>query len=687
MDTTEKRLLPGFSKILHGGDYNPDQWLATPDVIEEDFRLMRKAGCNTFSVGIFAWTKYEPSEGVFTFEWMDRIMDRMAEEGHKVFLATPSGAKPAWMAKKYPEIRRVTRNGCREPYQSRHNHCWQSPVYREKVKEINTRLAQRYGRHPALAAWHVSNELEGDCFCPLCLGAWHRWLKDRYGSIEALNAAWWSAFWNHEYTAWDEIDPRDHTLDGLALDWRRFNTRQLCDFIDWEAAPLREHSPDIPVTTNFMNLIPRTDYAEVAKHVDFVCDDQYPGYDAESDDLLERVVRTSFKSDLFRSFKGAETPWLIMECAPDWVQWAEHYRFKRPGIHRAEMLQALGHGAEGTLYFQWRKGRGGFEKFHSAVVDHVGHADTRVFRTVEQLGGLYEKLTPVLGSRNRPECAVIYDWEVLWAFEASCGMPRDDAYYLKTCLAHYRPLWEAGQGVDVIGSHADLTPYRILIAPQLFMLLPGVAEKLKDFVSGGGKLVMTYNSALCNETNLCFTGGWPGDGLMDVFGVWNEEGEALKPGMKRSIRTTGLWRGKQGPFESINYSAVIHSKGADVMAEYGDGFYEGLPCVTRNAFGKGEAYYLATDFEAEFLDEFYASILEDAGLKPPLGERLARGVAVQVREKAQTRFIFLQNFTASTCRIRLASRKLKCLETMSVLTEELVLEPWQSGVYEDCFGS
>lgn len=677
-------IIPGLRKLLHGGDYNPDQWLNQPEVIDKDFELMHKAGCNTFSLGIFSWTQYEPKEGEYCFDWLDSIMNRMADEGHKVMLATPSGAKPAWMAKKYPEIRRVTEAGNREPYRSRHNHCWQSPVYREKVLAINTLLAKRYGQHPALGAWHVSNELEGACYCSYCLENWQNWLKERYQTLDKLNAAWWTGFWNHIYTDWDEIDPRDRAMDGLALDWRRFNTWQLCDFLLWESKPLRTHSPHIPITTNFMNLYPHTDYAEVSKHVDFVSDDQYPGFDTEDDDLLERVIQTSFKSDLFRSFKGKEVPWMLMESAPDWVQWEKYYRFKRPGIHRAEMLQALGHGAEGTCYFQWRKGRGGFEKFHSAVVDHVGHEHTRVFRNVAEVGKLFSKLDKIIGSKNDSDCAVIFDWQVLWAMEASCGMPKDERYYLKTCLAHYRPLWEQGQSIDVIGSLADFSPYKILIAPQLFMLLPGVANRLRKFVNDGGNLVMTYNSGLCNESNLCFTQGWPGDGLMDLFGVWNEEGESLKPGKKRKISVLSAdFGGQQASlFEATRYCAIIDAKKATVLAAYHDDFYQGSPCLTHNCFGKGNAYYLAADFSADLLRSFYRMLVKKSGLPHPLGNSLPGGVALQTRVSDEGTYYFLQNFTEQEVSIPLENLRLRCLETGKVCNEEWIIPAWHSVVCE-----
>ena len=255
-----------FPHILHGGDWNPEQWLDEPGIIDEDFRLMEKAGCNTFSVGIFSWSHLEPQEGKFTFEWLDRILDGIAARGWNAFLATPSGAKPRWMSEKYPEVRRINADGKREPHGTRHNHCFTSPVFRKKVRLINTRLAARYRAHKALAAWHISNEYNGTCFCELCLAAFRAWCKARYGSLDALNKAWWTSFWSQSFQAWSQIDPRGTPVDGLLLDWDRFTTYQTVDFMKAEVQPLRA-ATKVPITTNMMGVFRGLDYRRFARSV------------------------------------------------------------------------------------------------------------------------------------------------------------------------------------------------------------------------------------------------------------------------------------------------------------------------------------------------------------------------------------------------------------------------------------
>ncbi len=675
-------LIPGERRILHGGDYNPDQWLEKPEVIEEDFRLMRLAGCNAFSVGIFAWSALEPEDGRYTFDWLDRIMDRMAKEGHRVILATPSGSKPAWMACAHPEIRRVSREGLREPPGRRHNHCWTSPLYRRKVREINTRLAERYGKHPALGMWHISNEYSGPCYCDLCLASWREWLRQRYGTLENLNRAWWAAFWSHTFSDWSQIDPRDGSMDGLALDWLRFNNWQITDFYRCEIAPLKEITPHIPCTTNFMGLHDHIDYGRFAEVVDRVADDQYPCYDAEDPQVPASAWQISFRHDLFRAARP-DRPWMLMESCPDTPQWKYPQRLKQPGLHRAEMLQAIGGGAEGTCYFQWRKGRGSQEKLHGAVVDHVGHEHTRVFRTVAELSRLYERLGSVVGSVTHTEAALIYDWEVKWGFELSAGTYSRDGAYRAVALSHYRALREAGASVDVLHSERDFSSYRLLIAPQLWMLKPGVAARIRAFVENGGVVVATHYTGFCDEHNLCFTGGFPGDGLMEVFGLWNEETDIMRVGQTERVRMAA-----QAPFaagaayDAGPVCAIVHPRGAETLAVYEERFYRGTPALTVHALDRGRAYYHAAQLPLEGLRAFYRWLASDLRLPLVVPGPLPEGVLAQRREKNDRVYLFLENFSPAAHTVDLGPGPWRRMDDGVSVKDALTLAPFESTVLE-----
>jgi len=637
-------LIPGENRILHGGDYNPDQWLAYPEILNEDFRLMPLAGCNTFSIGIFAWVSYEPEEGTVSFDWLNRIMDRMAAQNQRVILATPSGAMPDWMAAKYPEIRRVDRQGLRAPYRDRHNHCWTSPVYRDKVTEMNTRLAERFGKHPALGMWHLSNEYSGECLCPLCRAEWAKWLEAKYGSLEKMNDAWWSHFWSHTYTSFNTVEPADSTVDGMMVDWLRFSNDRLIDFMRHEMAPLRRLTPDVLCTTNFMGTNGHLNYAEIAKHVDLIADDQYPAYSSEITDLASSGNYVAFKDNLYRGFHP-DRPWMLMESCPESPQWCSPMRTKDPGLHRLEMLQAIGLGAEGTCYFQWRKGKGGMEKFHGAVVDHVGHENTRAFRGVAELGALYQRMEGVVGSKVLAEVAMIHDWESQWGYELSSGPGNGRKDYLHTAVTLHRGLWERGYGVDVLGQDREWDQYPLVIAPRMWMLKPGTAERIRDYVAQGGTLVMDALGGVCDEYNRVLPGGWPGGGLREVAGIWVEEWDWLDEKTHRTARSVdGNSLGLSGSSEVERWAMIAHLEGAEAVAIFEDGWYRGAPAVSVNAYGKGRCITLLGEPDIAVVRRLMGHLGRELHLHGAVSD-LPRGVAAQRRVKEDQTYVFLQNFT------------------------------------------
>ena len=680
-------IIPAFPHVLHGADWNPDQWLQEPSIIDEDFRLMEKSGCNTFSVGIFAWATLEPEEGRFEFAWLDDIMNRLAAHGFYAFLATPSGAKPHWMSEKYPEVRRINRAGQREPHGSRHNHCFSSPVYRDKVRIINTTLADRYRGHKALAGWHISNEYSGACFCDYCLGAFRAWLKTRYASLNALNRAWWTSFWSQTFQSWDQIDPRDSPVDGLNLDWDRFVTHQTVDFMTHEIAPLKAATPGIPVTTNMMSTFVGLDYWRFTDICDRMSWDAYPTLHGE--DSWRQAVPLSFHHDLYRTMKRG-LPFMLMESTPSNTNWQPTPQLKRPGQHRQEMLLAIGHGADTTMYFQWRKSLGAAEKMHGAVVDH-GEADrTRVFQDIAAHGAFLKHLDGVVGTTVRPDVALIYDWEVRWALMYTQG-PRQspsrapfDKEYLQTCQDHYRPFWKLGVPVDIIESLSAFDRYKVIVAPMLFMLKPSVVDRLDAFVKGGGTLVLTYLSGIVNETELVQRGGWPGGGLRKMAGVWSEEIDSLYPDApQRIVPSPGSGFGVTGEHPVRDYCERVHPEGAAVLATYKSDFYAGMPALTVNSYGAGRVYYLAARPAADaFLDGFTRALVAQAKISRCLDVDLPEGVTVQTRAGGGRTFYFLHNFRRDGQVVDLGTLRLKKVGDGGVLTGRTTLEPFASFVLE-----
>lgn len=666
---------PKCSHMLHGGDYNPDQWARTPEIWDEDMRLMKLSGCNAMSVGIFAWMALEPSEGTFTFDWLDTIMDKLAENNAYAVLATPSGAKPAWMSAKYPEVCRVDADGVRQPHRSRHNHCRTSPVYREKCTIINTRLAERYKNHPALLIWHVSNELNGsDCQCDLCLSAFRDYLRERYDNdLDKLNHAYWAAFWSHTYSDWEQIKPIDRSVHGLMLDWERFKTQQTIDFFKAEAAPLRAITPDTPVTTNFMNGGATLDYWAFARAVDVISWDSYPNWHETGDDPAE-AARTALLHDQCRAMKQGK-PWMLMESVPSIPTRGRVKKRKEPGMHLLSSLQAVAHGSDTVQYFQWRKGRGGLEKFHGAVVDHEGSENTREFKEVAEVGQALAKLDAVVGTSVQPQVALIQDWETEWAINAGARIYLGDhANYRAVCTRHYTPFWEAGMPVDVIDQSCDLEGYKLVVAPMLYMLRPGFADRLKAFVQAGGTAVMTYWSAVVDESDLCYLGGIPGDGLREVFGIWEEESQsyyAHESVMVDLCADNPL--GMSGQYKAMDTCSVIHAETAAVQAVFSDQYFAGSPALTVNSYGKGRAIYIAARMEKSFLADLYQRLAVDLAILETLPISLPRGVTTQLRTDGETRYAFLMNFNDHEVTLKL-DKAYADLLSGSVLEGEITLE-------------
>ena len=631
-------------KLLHGGDYNPEQWLKRPDILEKDLDMLQESGCNTVSLGIFSWSMLEPEEGVFCFDWLEQIIDRLYERGISVILATPSGARPKWLADKYPEVLRVDDTRRRHLFGVRHNHCYTSPVYREKTAIINRKLSERFGKHPGVILWHISNEYGGECHCPLCQEAFRGWLRERYETIENLNESWCTSFWSHRYNSFDQIESPssigENQLHGLTLDWRRFVTHQTADFIRNEIRAVREGGSMLPTTANLMYYFRDVDYFKIAKEIDVVSWDTYPTW--HKGEVLETAYDNGMCHDLMRSLKGK--PFFQMESCPGATNWQGVSKLKRPGMLFAQSLQAIAHGGEGALYFQIRQSRGASEKFHGAVIDHYGGNDTRVFREVSQTGQTLKALSELAGTQVKSEIAMLYDWDSIWAMEDSQGPRNKGLHYHETLLKFYRGFRRQGMNVDFVDMTCSLDGYRVLAIPMGYMFKEGFAERVRAFVENGGTLITTYWSGIADDTDLCWLGGTP-HGLMDVLGVRSTEIDALYDWEEnRMVPAADNELGLKRTYTCKNLCDLVELRGAQPLMTYGSDFYEGYAALTVHAYGKGRAWYVAADGEKEFYEDFLAALLKQTGVSRPVPGEIPAGLELTVRQSESARYLIYQNF-------------------------------------------
>lgn len=630
-------------KIWYGGDYNPEQWEAP--VWAEDERMFKLAGIDVATINVFSWALIQPSEDTYDFSGLDELIDRLYKNGTYVCLATGTGAHPAWMAHRYPEVTRVDVQGRKRKFGGRHNSNPNSAVYRKYAALLAGKLAERYKDHPGLVAWHISNEYGGYDYSEQSEAAFRVWLKDRYGTLDALNKAWNTRFWGHTFYEWEEIVVPNElseewggnrtNFQGISLDYRRFMSDSLleCYILEYEA--IKEHSKDIPVTTNLMGFYPELDYFKWAKYLDVISWDNYPSLDTP-------VSYTAMTHDLMRGLKNGQ-PFMLMEQTPSQQNWQPYNSLKRPGVMRLWSYQAVARGADTVLFFQLRRSIGACEKYHGAVIEHVGHEHTRVFRECAELGRELESLGgELLDARSAAQIGIVYDWENRWALDLSSG-PSVALKYVDEVHKYYDALYQQNIEADMIGVEEDLSKYKIVIAPVLYMVKPGFAEKVEAFVQAGGTFITTYFSGIVNENDLVTVGGYPGE-LRKVLGIWAEEIDALLPGMSNEIVMNKEWGSLNRSYSCDLLCDLIHTEGAEVLAEYGTDFYKGMPALTVNRFGAGQAYYVATSPDAAFLHGFLANLCADNGIVPLVSA--PEGIESVQRVKDGVSYLFLLNHTA-----------------------------------------
>lgn len=625
-----------FKRILYGGDYNPNQW--TKDIWQEDMRIFKDAHINTATINVFSWAKIQPSEHEYNFDELDEIVDMLSKENYDIVFATSTAALPGWMVRKYPEVMFTDYEGRQHKFGGRHNACPNSFVFKHYARELAYKLAERYADNPHVTCWHVSNEYGNECFCENCQKAFRVWLKDKYKTIDALNRAWNMEFWGHTVYDWDDVVPPNALSDGIgsektafagiSIDYRRFYSDSQLACFKMERDAIKSVKPDAFVTTNLMGTFKGLDYFKWAKEMDVVSWDNYPSYDTPWSSI-------AMTHDLMRGLK--DEPFMLMEQTPSQQNWQKYNSLKRPGQMRAQSYQTLAHGADTIQFFQLRRSVGGCEKFHGAVIAHVGNENTRVFREVAQLGAELESFGDrTLGSRNEAEVGLIFDWDNYWALEYTSG-PSEDLKYVDQIHQYYQYFYKKNIGVDMIPVDADFSKYKIVVAPVLYMVKDGMKEALENFVKNGGILITTFMSGIVGQSDNVYLGGYPGP-LREMAGVWVEEIDALAPEQKNKAKFADGSTAACGLLCDL-----MHLEGAKALASYEEDFYAGMPAASKNTYGKGTTYYIATQFEEEGLAKILDQAVQEAGVSSVIPEET--GLEVVTRVSDTTRFYFVMNFT------------------------------------------
>ena len=624
-------------KFLYGVDYYPEAW--DESQWEKDATMMQEAGINFVRLAEYAWVKMEPQEGHFNFDWLDRVLKVLNAHGIKAVLGTPTASPPAWLYEKYPDIAAMGPNGTRYRYGSRRNYCLHNPAFIVATRRIVTAMAEHYKDHPGVTGWQIDNEL-GDpkCFDPASRAAFQKWCQRKYQTLDALNQAWGTVFWGHTYQAWSEIPLPWNTLfnvhnPSLALDFDRFQSDSTHEYLDIQTAILREMAPRQAITHNEMGMYSGVDYYDLNRSLDFVAWDNYPMFEKD----YAQYTGPGLAHDLMRGSKDNQN-YIMMEQEGGLPGWSVFWgRQAPPELYRVWAYQSVAHGADGVCYFRWRTSRYGTEQYWQGVLDQDSYRNSRyqvVARTGKELGQLTDLLH---GSKVVSPVAMLVSPDSRWAFEIQPLV--EDFHYDRQLHDFYDAFRRASVSVDVAFPRSDLSTYRVVVAPALFVVDQSLADKLTAFVANGGTLILTFRSGVKDGHNVVTNRTLPG-AFAELAGVaihefdpqLNEEQEVVGPG--------------QSHFPARVWSDILEPSTAKVVATYGKGYYAGKAAVTENRVGKGLVYYVGTESASPF---FYDRLIARAAQKNALAlnTKLPHGVEVAVRQKAGTKILFLLNYTSS----------------------------------------
>lgn len=668
--------------ILYGGDYNPNQW--PKEIIKEDMKLFKIANINIVTLPVFSWALLQPDEDTYNFEWLDDILNLLEENNISVCLATSTAVQPSWMSRKYPEMLPVDFDGRRRKFGGRVKFCPNSKKYREFSVKLATKLAERYKDYDNIALWHIGNEYDNYCYCDYCKEEFIEWLKKKYTTLDNLNTAWNNNFWGHTLYSWDEVtvpsglsemwygqDKVCTNFQGIALDYNRFMSDSILGCYLGEYEVIKKITPNIQITTNLMGTFKPLDYFKWAEYMDVISWDNYPAYGDEP-------AIVAMRHDLMRSLKGGQ-PFMLMEQSPNQQNWQPYNTIKRPGELRLQSYQTLAHGADSIMFFQMRQSIGACEKYHGAIISHTGNENTRIFNDCKSLGEEFQSLgDSILDSRFDSKVAIMFDWDNWWAVEFSSG-PSVELKYIPQIEKYYKGFHNKNIPVDFVRPTDDLSKYDVIVAPVLYMLKENVADNIKAFVSGGGTFITTFFSGYVDENDRVKLGGYPSE-LRDLLGIWVEELDALPLEMNNSIQMKNKLSGFDSEYTCNMLFDIINLEGAEALALYGNDFYSDSPVITRNNYGNGNAYYIGSNPEDRFIDDFINYL--DSKHSLSLEFEIQPGVEITKRIKDNTVIFFVLNHNDEQISLNLKDKLFINLLTKEKVAHNLIVNSRDVAILE-----
>lgn len=629
--------------MLLGVDYYPEQW--DPALMEADLDAIREMGGNTIRIAEFSWHLMEPEEGHYDFSFFDHVIAMAREKGLRVILGTPTAAIPAWLANRHPDILSRFENGQPRAFGGRHVYCCNSSRLYEYSEKIIRAMAGHYKDEPQIAAWQIDNEIGHEdsdlCWCPRCREAFRRFLRDKFGGdVHRLNETYGTAFWSQEYNDFDEIPLPAPTITthnpALRLDWERFRSKSLCDFLDFQARLIREIDPQAVIIHDFPGggLDKHVDYSQAAKCLDTAAYNNYPVWGGQKEPLPPH--ETAFALDHIRGLKRKNF-WITEAIMGAQGHDVTGY-LPRPGQAKLWSWQGMAHGCESLLYFRYRGAAKGAEQFCYGILD-ADNRRGRKFREVQSFFREVPQYAQALEAPIHSDVAIVYDYDSL----ASFRIQRQSL--LLDCPGEMKKLYKAfydrNISVDVIPAEADLTGYQIVLLPQLTVMKPEFQAKAERFVREGGTLVLTYRTGVKDPDNNLFFGEVLPVGYAGLAGVTVAETESLQEQNAFPVVGEGAFAGADG-YGGV-FRDMLEVRDAEVLYRYGDSFYREFAAATRKRQGPGAVYYLGCSLDEGTISRLAETILAERGIEAiPSPE----GVEIVTRGGAGQKIRMLMNHTA-----------------------------------------